>query len=36
MSRLTDLEELPTEEYDLDYTEELGDDLPDATSHPTS
>ena len=36
MSRLTDPEEPTTEEYDLDYTEELEDDLPGATSHPTS
>jgi hypothetical protein len=33
---LTNPEELPTEEYDPDYIEELGDDLPGATSHPTS
>ena len=36
MSRLTDPEEPTTEEYDPDYTEELEDDLPGATSHPTS
>jgi hypothetical protein len=36
MSRLIDLEEPQTEEYDPDYTKELGDDLPGATSHPTS
>ena len=36
MSRLTDPEEPQTEEHDPDYTEELGDDLPGATSHPTS
>jgi len=36
MSRLTDLEESMTEEFDPDYTEELEDDLPGATSHPTS
>jgi hypothetical protein len=36
MSRLTDLGEPPTEEYDPDYTEELGDDLLGAMSHPTS
>jgi hypothetical protein len=35
MSCLTNLEELPTKEYDP-YTEELGDDLPGAMSHPTS
>jgi hypothetical protein len=31
MSRLTDPEESQNEEYDLDYTKELGDDLPGAT-----
>ena len=36
MSRLIDLEEPQTEENDPDYTEELGDDLPGATSHLTS
>jgi hypothetical protein len=36
MSRLTDPEEPPTEEYDPDYTEDLGDDLLGATSYPTS
>ena len=36
MSRLTDPEEPQTDEHDPDYTEELGDDLPSATSHPTS
>jgi len=36
MSRLTDPEEPTTEEHDPDYTEELEDDLPGATSHPTS
>jgi hypothetical protein len=35
MFRLTDPEELPTEDFDLDYNEDLGDDLPGATSHPT-
>jgi hypothetical protein len=34
MLRLTDLEEPPTEEYDLDYTKDLGDDLLGATPHP--
>jgi hypothetical protein len=33
---LTDLEELLTEDFDPDYTEDLGDDLPGAPSHPTS
>jgi hypothetical protein len=34
---LTDPEDPKTEEYDPDYTEELGDDFPaGATSHPTS
>jgi hypothetical protein len=32
---LTEPEEPPTEDFDLDYTEDLGDDLPGATSHPT-
>jgi hypothetical protein len=36
MSRLIDPEELLTEEYDPDYTEDLRNDLPCATSHPTS
>ena len=36
MSRLTDPEEPQTEEYELDYTEGLGDDLLGAMSHPTS
>ncbi|KAG0520761.1 hypothetical protein BDA96_08G101900 [Sorghum bicolor] len=36
MSSLTDPEEPTTEEYDPDYTEELEDDLPGGTSHPTS
>ena len=36
MSHFTDLEEPQTEEHDPDYIEELGDDLPGATSHPTS
>jgi hypothetical protein len=34
MSRFIDLEEPMTEEYDLDYTDDLGDDLPGATPHP--
>jgi hypothetical protein len=33
MLRLTDPEEPPTEEFDPDYTDDLGDDLPDATPH---
>jgi hypothetical protein len=36
MFHLTDLEEPPTKDFDPDYTEDLGDDLPSATSHPTS
>jgi hypothetical protein len=32
---LTNLEEPPTEDFDPDYTEDLGDDLPGATTHPT-
>jgi hypothetical protein len=36
MSRLTYLKEPQTEEHDLDYTKDLGDDLPGATSQPTS
>ena len=36
MSHLTEPEEPTTEEYDPDNTEELEDDLPGATSHPTS
>ena len=36
MSRLTDSEEPQAEEHDPNYTEELGDDLLGATSHPTS
>jgi hypothetical protein len=31
---LTEPEDLPTEEYDLDYNEDLGDDLPGAMPHP--
>jgi hypothetical protein len=34
MSRFTDPEEPPTEEFDPDYTDDLGDDLPGATPHP--
>jgi hypothetical protein len=34
MLRLADPEEPPTEEFDPDYTDDLGDDLPGATSHP--
>jgi hypothetical protein len=36
MFRLTDLEEPLTEDFDPDYTEDLGDDLPGTTSHSTS
>jgi hypothetical protein len=35
MFHLTNLEEPPTEDFDPDYTEDLGDDLPGATTHPT-
>jgi hypothetical protein len=34
MLRLIDPEEPPTEEFDPDYTDDLGDDLPGATPHP--
>jgi hypothetical protein len=34
MLRLTEPEDLPTEEYDPDYSEDLGDDLPGATPYP--
>jgi hypothetical protein len=34
MSRFTDLEEPLTEEFDPDYTDDLGDDLPGAMPHP--
>jgi hypothetical protein len=34
MLRLADPEEPPTEEFDPDYTDDLGDDLPGATPHP--
>jgi hypothetical protein len=34
MLRLTDPEEPPTEEFDPDYTDDLGDDLPGAMPHP--
>jgi hypothetical protein len=30
---LTEPEDLSTEEYDFDYSEDLGDDLPGATPH---
>jgi hypothetical protein len=33
---LTELEDLPTEEYGPDYSEDLGDDLLGATPHPIS
>jgi hypothetical protein len=33
---LTKPEDLPTEEYDPDYNEYLGDDLPGAMPHPIS
>ena len=36
MSRLADPEEPQTKEHDPNYTEELGDNLPGAMSHPTS
>jgi hypothetical protein len=36
MLRLTEPEDLPTEEYDPDYSEDLGDDLPGVTPHPIS
>ena len=34
MLRLTEPEDLPTEEYDPDYSKDLGDDLPGAMPHP--
>jgi hypothetical protein len=34
MSRFTDPEEPPIEEFDPDYTDDLGDDLSGATPHP--
>jgi hypothetical protein len=34
MSCFTDPEEPPIEEFDPDYTNDLGDDLPGATPHP--
>jgi hypothetical protein len=34
MSCFIDLEEPPTEEFDPDYIDDLGDDLPGATPHP--
>jgi hypothetical protein len=36
MFRLTDPEEPPTKDFNLDYTEDLGYDLPSATPHQTS
>jgi hypothetical protein len=36
MFLLTDLEEPSTEDFDPDYTADLGDNLLGATSHPTS
>ena len=36
MIRLTEPEDLPIEEYDPDYSEDLGDDLPGAMPHPIS
>ena len=36
MLRLTEPEDLSTEEDDPDYSEDLGDDLPGATPHPIS
>jgi hypothetical protein len=36
MFRSIDPKEPPTEDFDPDYTEELGDNLPGAMSHPTS
>jgi hypothetical protein len=34
MLRLTYPEEPPTEEFDPDYIDDLGDELPGATPHP--
>jgi hypothetical protein len=34
MLRLIEPEDLSTEEYDPDYSEDLGDDLLGATPHP--
>jgi hypothetical protein len=36
MLGLIEQEDLLTEEYDPDYSEDLGDDLPGATTHPIS
>jgi hypothetical protein len=36
MLRLTEPEDMPTEDFDPDYSEDLGDDLPSATPHPIS
>jgi hypothetical protein len=36
MSGLANREEPSSEEYNPNYNEELKDDLPDATSHPSS
>jgi hypothetical protein len=33
MLRLVDLEESPTKEFDPNYTDDLGDDLPGVTPH---
>jgi hypothetical protein len=34
MSCFTDPEEPPTKEFDPDYTDDLGDDLPGGMPHP--
>jgi hypothetical protein len=34
MSHFTDPKEPPTEEFDPDYTDDLGDDLPGAMPYP--
>jgi hypothetical protein len=34
MLRLIETEDLPTKEYDPDYSEDFGDDLSGATPHP--
>jgi hypothetical protein len=36
MLRLIEPEDLPTKEYDPDYSENLGDDLSGAMPHPIS
>jgi hypothetical protein len=36
MLRLTEPEDPSTEDFDPDYGEDLEDDLPGATPHPTS